>query len=324
MHERQRIAQIRDRFPQESAELIKGIGDDCAVFGSSPDLCWMTSTDVLVEDVHFVLKWHDAHRLGRKSIAVNLSDIAAMGGKPQFSLVSLVLPARISDPWLDRFHAGAADMLEKHNCLLIGGDISTGAALTINVMLIGSAHPEKVVYRSGGAVGQDVYVTGHLGASAAGLHLLKRGDTKPVYDNLIGAHLDPAPQIEIGRALAERRLAMAMQDISDGLATDLSHICCESRIQGVIELDSLPHTENFLDFCREYDTTFEDLALFGGEDYQLVFTAKRSDREAITALAEEFNVVVTRVGHTQKGKGGVLLQQNGRRRDISYRGFEHI
>lgn len=324
MQERQLIAKILNRFPQESAELIKGIGDDCAVFGSSPDLCWMTSTDVLVEDVHFVLKWHDAYRLGRKSIAVNLSDIAAMGGRPQFALVSLVLPAHISDPWLERFHAGAADMLENHSCLLIGGDISKGATLTINVMLIGSAHPQKVVYRSGGAEEQDIYVTGYLGAPAAGLQLLKRGDAKPDYDNLIDAHLNPEPQIEIGRALAERGLAMAMQDISDGLATDLSHICSESQIQGVIELETLPYTENFSDFCGEYDSTPEDLALFGGEDYQLVFTAKKCNRDAITALADELDVPLTRVGQTQKGKGCVLLQQNGRVRDISYRGFEHI
>lgn len=324
MQERQLISKIRDQFSRESAELIKGIGDDCAVFGSSSDLCWMTSTDVLVEDVHFVLKWHDAYRLGRKSIAVNLSDIAAMGGKPQFALVSLVLPPHISDAWLDRFHTGIADMLEKHSCLLIGGDLSTGATLTINVMLIGSAHPEKVVYRSGGAPGQDIFVTGYLGASAAGLQLLKRGDAKTDYDNLIDAHLNPIPQIEIGHALAERGLAMAMQDISDGLATDLSHICCESKIQGVIELDTLPYTENFPDFCREYDSVSEDLALYGGEDYQLVFTAEICNREAIHALADELGVVVTRVGQTRKGREYVLLQQNGRIRDISYRGFEHI
>jgi thiamine-monophosphate kinase len=324
MNERELIAQIFKQFDTASPLLLKGIGDDCAVLAESDNLCWLVSTDLLVENVHFVTKWHRAYTLGRKSIAVNISDIAAMGGTPRFILISLVVPSSIQEHWLKNWHDGVKSMLEEFSCVLIGGDVSKGEQLTINITVIGTAHPSNVVYRSGASAGQDIYITGELGSSAAGLELLRKGysDSSEFYP-LIKTHLDPQPQVEIGNKLGQGHLVGAMQDVSDGIATDLSHICKASNVSAVIDADKLPIDELVQRIENEVNLSALDLALFGGEDYQLIFTSSKKNSPQIRKIAEESGVLITKIGEIHEGPAQVLLLKDGHKEDISFRGYEH-
>jgi thiamine-monophosphate kinase len=321
--ERDFIAQIRNRFSNRSEYLIQGIGDDCAVFADSTDFCWLVTTDVLVDTVHFVRDWHDPYLLGRKSIAVNLSDIAAMAGQPRFVLISLSIPSHISDSWLELWHSGAESMLQEHGCVLIGGDTSSSSVLTVNVMVIGSARPEKVLYRSGAGIGHDIYVTGPLGSSAAGLELLKRGWKNSKYSELIKAHLDPQPRVKTGEILGDSGLLSAMQDISDGVATDLSHICAESNVGAVLYADKLPYERELIGLCGTMGLDLHDIVLGGGEDYELLFTAESANREKLDRLSRKLARPFFRIGRTVRTPGDVFLEENGLRKNITFGGFEH-
>jgi thiamine-monophosphate kinase len=322
--ERDFISKIRKQFGGESDLLFKGIGDDCAVFRGSDDLCWLISTDLLVENVHFVLEWHDAYLLGRKAVAVNLSDIAAMGGRPRFIAVSLALPSYLSDDWLNHWYRGVADTLNENNCLLIGGDVAKSALFTINIIALGSAHPDKVVYRNGAKEEDDIYVTGLLGSAAAGLELLQR---KIVVEDahlpFITAHLNPEPQVSAGIALAESGFVSAMQDISDGVATDLSHICLESQVGAVVYASELPCFKELPRLCEKYHLSLNDIVLSGGEDYQLIFTADVDHREKLAKLGSQLQMSFSRIGRITAQKGRVFLEEDGVSRDITFRGFEH-
>lgn len=325
MNERDLIGKILSQFTDSSDLLLKGIGDDCAVIAESGQLCWLVSTDVLVESVHFVREWHDPYNLGRKSVAVNFSDIAAMGGTPRFILISLVLPNKTPDEWLQKWHDGVKSMLGEFSSVLIGGDVARGAQLTINVTVIGTAHPESVVYRSGAEPDQDIYVTNNLGSSAAGFELLNRGiNSRSKFLPLIKAHLDPQPQVKIGSMLAESRLISSMQDISDGIATDLSHICKASDVSAVLDGRKIPIDSLVQEMASEFNVSALDLALYGGEDYQLVFTSDTENRSKIQDITMSTGVPITRVGNTHRGPAKVTLGGDGHQKDITFKGFEHI
>jgi thiamine-monophosphate kinase len=322
--ERDFISNIRAQFVGESDLLFKGIGDDCAVFRGSDDLCWLISTDLLVENVHFVTEWHDAYLLGRKAVAVNLSDIAAMGGRPRFIAVSLALPSYLTDDWLSKWYMGVADILKENDCLLIGGDVAKSALFTINIIALGSAHPDKVLYRNGAKDEDDIYVTGPLGTAAAGLEILQRKiDDEDTYLPFITAHLNPEPQISAGMALAESGLVSAMQDISDGVATDLSHICLESQVGAVVYASELPCCEELPGLCNKLHLSLNDIILSGGEDYQLIFTADVDHREKLAKLGSQLQTSFVRIGKITAQKGRVFLEEDGVSRDITFKGFEH-
>ncbi|MDJ0624692.1 MAG: thiamine-phosphate kinase [Desulfocapsaceae bacterium] len=325
MEERAVIDKIKHRYLHQAEGLLKGIGDDCAVISDSGSLCWLLSSDLLVEDTHFRCSWHDPFLLGRKSVAVNISDIAAMGGTPKFLLTSLVLPGHISEDWLDRWQDGVQSMLTEHSCLLVGGDVSGGKQLVVDIMVIGQMHPDKVVYRSGALHEEDIYVSGNLGSSAAGLALLQNEEYDwSEFSEFIAAHLNPQPQVEIGRFLAENELATSMQDLSDGIATDLSHICTASKITGIIESDCIPMDGKLPQVAAKLSLDPVELAVYGGEDYQLLFTAHPDNREKIQSVAQQTGVQLTKVGTTFAGPPQVFLESNGRRTDISFKGYQHI
>ena len=324
MEERAVIEKIKKRYPHQVEGLLKGIGDDCAVISDSSLTCWLLSSDLLVEDTHFKCSWHDPFLLGRKSVAVNISDIAAMGGTPKFILTSLVIPSHISEDWLDRWHDGVQSMLAEYSCVLIGGDVSGGKQLVADIMVIGQMHPDKVVYRSGASSGEDIYVSGELGSSAAGLALLQNDNhDESEFAALVDAHLNPQPQVEAGRLLAENCLISSMQDVSDGIATDLSHICTASKISGVIESDCIPMDDKLQQAAANLSLDPLELALYGGEDYQLLFTSHPDNREKIQAIAQKAGIPLTRVGATFAGPPQVFLELDGKRIDISFKGFQH-
>ncbi len=328
------IRLIREASGGTAPGLIQGIGDDCAVFGESGDTLaqqWLITTDTLVDLVHFDRQWHSPELLGRKSIAVNLSDIAAMGGTPRFVLLSLCLPPALDAQWLQRWFSGAREIMAEYGCVLIGGDTVAGRDLVISVTVIGEACGRQIVYRSGARPGDIVYVSGPLGSAAGGLALLQKAKWQepspeqwPQWQALLDAHLNPAPQIKLGQYLAGSGAVTAMQDISDGLATDLAHICQESGTGSTVYADRLPSLP-VLDLAAAFVAQEKlDLVLKGGEDYQLLFTVHPSRQQELEAsLLTSLNHQIYPIGIITEGQGVTLENNDGSRSDISFQGYEH-
>jgi thiamine-monophosphate kinase len=278
------IEHILNRLPDPPPEVIVPIGDDCAVlrFG---DALWAVAADILVEDHHFRV-WASPEDVGYKAVAVNVSDVAAMGGVPRFVLASG--GAKEAETTL-RCMEGVLEACEEFGAYPLGGDTTRAAALTIDISILGQlAYPP--VLRSGARVGDLLVVTGELGGSAAGLIALENGGAGP--QRLMRKHLRPEPRVDFGRTAA--RLGVhAMIDLSDGLASDVRHLCEKSRMGCRVQLDLLPIAGD----TREYVSTMrrdpEILAVTGGEDYELLIAAPE---EVVKSLAAESEVPVTVVG----------------------------
>jgi thiamine-monophosphate kinase len=307
--------------------LIKGIGDDCAVLRKDSKSCFLVTTDTLVDGVHFDLAWHPPFSLGRKSAAVNLSDIAAMGGQPRFALLSMAFPGS-APAWLDDFLAGFHGMLQEHDTCLVGGDtVKSSNDLSITVTVIGEAAEDTICYRAGAVAGDLVFVSGELGNAAAGLALCRSGvpdDDLRQWQELVGAHLDPQPQVQLGRMLAESGLVHAMMDISDGLATDLAHICKESGKGAEIFKDNLPVSEQLQSAAGKLETHVLDWIMKGGEDYQLLFIVAPGHEQDLRKLVrEKKDREIFCIGRIIENRG-VFLSDGVNRQEVSYQGYDHF
>lgn len=328
--EREYINLIR-QFTQikDKDYLIKGIGDDCAVLDKDGQDCLLLTTDTLVEGVHFDRAWHPPFLLGRKSASVNLSDIAAMGGQPRACLLSVGFPGTVP-VWFEDFMAGFMAVLQEHDTVLVGGDtVNSNNDCIITVTVIGEADRELVCYRSGAQPGDQIWVSGPLGNGAAGLALCRRDlrnshEIQKQWQQLVKAHLDPEAKINLGRVLANSGLVQAMIDISDGLATDLAHLCSESMAGAEIQQNLLPVSEMLEQAAAELEAEAMDWVLQGGEDYQLLFTAKASDEEKLRELiADQTGGDIFAIGRIIEGRG-VYLCSGGMRQEISYKGYDHF
>ena len=312
---------------QADRDLIKGIGDDCAVFRKDNKSCILVTTDTLVAGVHFDLAWHPPLLLGRKTAAVNLSDIAAMGGKPRYAFLNLAFPGS-APAWLDDFLAGFYEMLQEYDTHLVGGDtVKSPNDLSMSVTLIGEAAEDEICYRSGAEIGDFVFVSGFLGDAAAGLSLcqsgLSAGSSTP-WQQLVKAHLDPLPQVKLGRMLADSRLVHAMIDISDGLATDLAHICTQSRTGAEIFKEALPVSETLRAAAEKLKSPIFDWVLKGGEDYKLLFTVSPDhEKDLQRRVAKQSGMEIYPIGRIIEGRG-VHLCSRERRQNISYQGYDHF
>jgi len=305
-------------------ELLKGIGDDCAVVRKAGGLVDLWTTDALVQGVHFDLSWHPPRLLGRKAASVNISDIGAMGGRPRFALLCLGLPSDCSGQLLDQLMAGFLEVLTAHDMVLVGGDtVAAGERFMLSVTLCGEMEERRVCYRAAARPGDLIWVSGCLGDAACGLALCRQGlQTVEEYQGLCRAHLDPQPQARLGRLLAESGLIHAMMDISDGLATDLAHICKASGVGAEILATDVPLTSELQKTAPLLQLVPLELALQGGEDYQLVFTAPADNSQALRDLCRGSGQDIACVGRITAGEG-VMLCRDGERRDITFRGYEH-
>jgi len=323
--EREIIARIR-QAAGSSGDLLVAIGDDCAVYKIAPGQVSLVTTDTMVEGVHFDLAWHPPLELGRKAASVNISDIAAMGGIPRFALLSLALTPAFDGKWLDAFMAGFLAVLAEHGAVLIGGDtVQSGHESVLSVTVLGEMAEAELITRKGARVGDVVLVSGFLGEAAAGLALcrLERAHDSG-WQTLVAAHLNPVPQVVLGRALATSGLVHAMQDLSDGLATDLAHICTESGVGAVVTAEKIPLSPILGKAAELCGQSAMDWALFGGEDYQLLFTVGEQQVVALSNLVrEQVGRELFVVGRIVEGHG-VFLEEAGQRREISYRGYEHF
>jgi thiamine-monophosphate kinase len=312
--------------------LLQGIGDDAAVIRQRAGFDTVVTADLLVEDVDFRLgRGRTSPRdLGHKALAVSLSDVASMGARPRFCLLSVGVPrVRWRGNFLEEFYAGVRSLAGAHGVLIIGGDTSrTPERVVVDSIVLGEVRSGRAVLRSGARAGDQIFVTGSLGGAAAGLKILESGAVRQSRAlrrsetlGLVARQLRPTPRVEWGAMLGERRLASALIDLSDGLSSDLAHVCRESRVGARVEAASLP-LDPLLQSAGIATDDALSLALDGGEDFELLFTV--SERDARRLPDELGGVPVTRIGEVTRERGKVRLVHNGRARLLRPGGFEHF
>ncbi len=308
--------------------LVLGIGDDCAIIEQAAQEQLVVTTDMLVEDIHFSRDWHPPYELGRKSIGVNISDIAAMGGKPAYVFVSIALPDSIEKKWLQQWLSGVESMVNEHDCCLAGGDTVRGKSLTINVTLIGTVRRGQAMLRSTAGIGESVFVSGRLGSAAAGLMLYQKFNGSEIMDKPFTMpfkkrHLDPEPDVRCAIFLSESGLVTSLQDISDGIATDLAHICESSGVRAIIDESLLPYHPDLPEAAEALSASMTDLMIAGGEDYHLVFTVAANKDAELCQLAAARHMEIYRIGGTAEGAGVFLRSKTGGIDEITFGGFQH-
>ncbi|PLX85793.1 MAG: thiamine-phosphate kinase [Desulfuromonas sp.] len=304
-----------------SASLRMGIGDDCSIQPTAPDQDLLTSKDLLIEGVHFDLNWTGYEQLGRKSAAVNLSDIAAMGGRPRYLWLGLAVPAGLTVDNIQRFMNGFIAEASACGAVLAGGDTCRSPGpLMISVTVQGEVAKGRAVLRSGARSGDAVYVSGQLGESAFALTELQKGHD-PVPE-VAQRHHVPSARTGLGALLAEQGLATAMIDVSDGLLADLGHILKASSKGAEIVAAQVPVAPVIKDRCPVDEGL--SLALSGGEDYELLFTADPLNTPALQQLSTELALPLSRIGTITVGSGLDLLGPNGTRVPVGLSGFDHF
>jgi thiamine-monophosphate kinase len=313
----ERIAEIRRRAVRRSAFVALGLGDDAAVLRPTDGYATCISTDLLVESVHFRLDWTTPELLGHKALAVSLSDMAAMGAIPRAALFSLATPREGSDALARRLYDGIFALADRFQVEVVGGDTSiTPGPLVVDSIVVGEVEHGRELRRSGSRDGDDLWVSGVVGSSAHGLALLASGrryeDAEGSEREAIRAHLAPEPRVSLGRALVERGLATAAIDVSDGLSSDVRHLCDESGVGVVVDATALP----------SFGTV--DEALDGGEQYELAFSARPDASDAIHALARELSIPLTRIGRFEGASDDVLVEFGGTRSPLHPRGWDHF
>jgi thiamine-monophosphate kinase len=317
------IEAIRRRTRGERGSWVHGIGDDAAVLRPRVGCDVVLTTDALIEDVHFRWRTTDALSLGQKALAASLSDLGAMGAEPVGCLLTLGLPAAASGERLDAFLRGLLRRARAAKCPLVGGDTVRARAWTVSVTAVGQLPRGTALLRSGARAGDRILVTGALGGSALGLALLERGDqTRKGAAPFVRRHLRPAPPWGAGAVLRRRGWGGGVIDVSDGLASDLAHVLAASGVGADVHLDRLPLPRGARSMAESLGLDAEALALSGGEDYELIFTVRRSAPVA-AVIASALGCRVTEIGTVQAGRGARYFR-DGVRTSAPERGFEHF
>jgi thiamine-monophosphate kinase len=339
---RQRVENSSAFIPHPSS-LVRGIGDDAAVFKSLAGSDVVVTTDLLVEDVDFRRDTTRADLLGHKALAVSLSDVAAMGARPRWALLSLGVPEAIwNSEFLDSFYKGFFQLTTRYGVTLIGGDVSrTPDRIVIDSILIGETPAAGAVFRSGAQPGDQIFVTGFLGDAAAGLRLLERGARMPKQtltdsppqsfsqssesqglEYLLRRQLQPEPRVGWGLLLGEQQLATAMIDISDGLSSDLNQLCAESKVGALINASVIPIDPLVTELSGRRALDPLMLALHGGEDFELLFTVPPSALAKLPTRVD--GVALTRIGEIREASQGVLIAEGSRTWNLEPGGWQHF
>lgn len=324
------IDRIARLIAVDKREVVVGIGDDVAVLRWTEDRHLLATCDIQVAGVHFLWEKMAPYQLGRKVVAINVSDIAAMGGLPKHLLVSLVLTPDITVGYVDELYEGLREEAARAGANIVGGNMAKSPSqLMIDLFLLGEVEPERLLLRSGAQVGDSVLVTGQLGASGAGLALLldpSLDDGSPRFQALKEAHLTPTPRLAEGRAISESGLATAMIDVSDGLTSDIAHICERSRVGVELWASALPLPEEAEELGAKCGKDPLQWALRGGEDYELLFTAPKQQAEALAQrVKEETGTPVSIIGRVVPPEEGMALrEEDGRRVPLERGGWDHF
>lgn len=300
----------------DDPDVLVGIGDDAAVVNASGPLAM--ATDTLIEGVHFP-KRTTADAVGHRILAVNLSDLAAMGAQPRWCTLALTI-ADADEQWLEGFTTGFFGLAAAHEVSLVGGDLTRGP-LSATLHLVGSVETNGLLTRGDAHVGDDVYVTGSLGDAAAGLALINEdaNDTGPEHRALAERFYRPNPRVAAGRALAS--IASAAIDVSDGLIADLGHLCQASGCGAIIDVEQIPLSAELLALFPPQ--TAQAYALSGGDDYELCFTAAAAKAQAVEAALEACGASARRIGELVLG-AGVECRRGGEPFSPAYAGYSHF
>ena len=325
------INSIRKRV---TSSIVTGIGDDAAVFRSNSGKETVVSVDLLIEDMDFRRTTTPPYLLGHKALAVSLSDLAAMGSRPLSALVSIGVPEDVwQTDFVDRLYDGWLDLANRYGVQLIGGDTSRAHEhIVIDSIAIGECSAGMAVKRSGATAGDHIFVTGSLGAAAAGLRLIERGahlaeqnladEDSQKLDHVLLRQLRPDPRVGWGMVLGEEKLATAMIDLSDGLSSDLNHLCEASSVGALIDSSSLPIDERVVDLCGRRALDPLQLALHGGEDFELLFTVKPENVARLPRRVD--GVEIKRIGTIQSSSAGVMISEGSRTWELAPGGWKHF
>jgi thiamine-monophosphate kinase len=324
---------LRRVAPAQRGRLKLGIGDDAALIAAGRGHELILATDLSIEGIHFLPPIHPPRSVGHRALARSLSDIAAMGGTPRFALISLALSRRTTRRWVEEFYAGLLDLAGRFGVALIGGDTAIVPGRTvIDVIVCGEAPVAGALRRAGARPGDQILVSGRLGLSALGLRLLRRHrksarDFRPastrsagIADEATLAHLYPQPRCGLGSFLARRRLASAMIDVSDGLSTDLAHLCAASGVGACLWEEQIPGPSRSQGVISQGDA--RNLALHGGEDYELLFTVPR--RRAARLPHRHRGVPLTCIGEIQRSNDLVLVRRDGKTQELCPAGWDYF
>ena len=307
--------------------LALAIGDDAAVLDVSAGLQIVVTTDLLVEGVHFRRDWSDPYSIGWKAAAANLSDLAAMGADPTFTFVSLALPPDETVESVERLYDGLGDCLSRYGSKLAGGDTNqTPSGLTLNITQLGTVPAGQALKRTGAKAGDILLVTGTLGGSAAGLALLQQhgaARAEKLGRSLVQAHRRPQPRIVAARALRETGLVHSCMDLSDGLAADLPKLCAASGVGARVDVFSLPLPADLTAVEAELGLPARQLAVSGGEDYELLLSVAPADAEAVSAAAAAAGTTLTPIGEIVR-TGLHFVDADGNDLPTEGRGWNHF
>jgi thiamine-monophosphate kinase len=310
---------IARHFTRPAANAVLGVGDDCALVGISRGMELAVSVDTMVSGTHFFPDV-DPENLGHKALAVNLSDMAAMGAMPYWAMLALTLP-KVDHDWLAAFSKGFFDLADEFEVSLIGGDTTRGP-LTLTVTIMGEVPIGASLRRSGAKAGNDIWVSGRIGDAALavahrhGKLVLEESD----YHEAVMRLYEPTPRVNLGQAL--RGMATAAIDVSDGLLADLGHICRLSKVGAVVELASIPLSA--IGARHVASDAGRNAIIAGGDDYELCFTAHPNSRESLQDLAKVLDVTLTRIGQVKRGKGVSLHGPDGKPVKVDGRGYDHF
>jgi thiamine-monophosphate kinase len=303
------------KFGKADVKVIRGIGDDGAVVSMNGGQ-YVLVQDAMVEHVHFEFSFLDPYYVGKKAIDVNVSDILSMGALPLYFLVTLGVPAGIASPDIERLYRGMRNASKKLNIILLGGDTVSSDTFFIDVCMVGKLVTKKYLGRDKARQGDLIAVTGYLGEAAYGLHLLQNGIQQKGSARFFKRFMDPVSPYDLWKELIKHDITVAMMDISDGLIIDLERMMVESKKGARIHLESVP----VLDILRK--NSMQELALTGGEDYQLLFVFSPTKLARIKALKDQGHMVSV-IGEVVKGRG-VKLFQKGKEIKLTAKGYQHF
>lgn len=323
-NEDQFVRWLKRKAPTMTQGMRLGIGDDGALVAPSPENELIVTNDMSIEDVHFSARLHPPEAIGHRALARSLSDVAAMGGTPRFALVALALSRQANHQWIELFLSGLLRLARRFRVAMLGGDTTWGARKTmVDIMVLGEVAAGKALLRSGARPGDQIYVAGEVGEAALGLSALRSdaSHANSKVPNAVRAHLYPAPQCALGCFLAERRLATAAIDISDGLSTDLFRLCEASKVGASIQADAIPRPE-MPSSGRWSPAQLLSFALNGGEDYKLLFTAPPAKAKKLPVSFR--GTRLHRIGEISRSRALVLVDAAGHEKPLTPRGYDHF
>lgn len=323
------IDRVARSLPAPRGSVVVGIGDDAAVMRISEGRHLVSTCDIQVEGVHFLKDKIAPWQLGRKAVAINLSDIAAVGGVPRYLTISLSLPKETTVEYVDGLYEGIRQECEAAGVDVVGGNMAHAPCIVVDTYVLGEVEPERILLRSGARIGDRVLVTGNVGDSGAGLALLLNPEAtceEAHRQRVMKAHFTPKARLKEGRIIARSGLATAMIDVSDGTVSDVGHICEMSRVGVQLWAESLPISEALRAVAQATGREALELALGGGEDYELLFTAPADHADELALLVrEETGTPVTIIGEIVPADEGItLLHTDGTRTSLHEGGWDHF